>query len=112
MDGKKKVAAATVAVGEAAAQAALRRGPARELESEEDNVIRMRLGASVRPDAPLPRKLENLSRFTDTEIELLAYEIEAFQRIKMIQRARPVPAPASTPSRAKEKIIRALRRKK
>ena len=94
-------------VTEGAAQAALRRGPARELSPEEDKVLRMRLGAAPARLAPLERAAEGL---TDLEIEVYAAELEAFMRWKARQEpAAPLPARAQ-PSRTKEKILRALRR--
>lgn len=108
METKKKGA---VVVTEAAVQVALRRGPARELTSEEERVMRMRLGAA------LPRKtaLERISTDTDDlEIELLSYEIEAYMKWRARQGgapARPARAAVAQPSRVKEKIVRALRRK-
>jgi hypothetical protein len=94
-------------VTEGAAQAALRRGPARELCPEEDRVLRMRLGAAPARLAPLERAAEGL---TDLEIEVYAAEIEAFMKWKARQEpaaAKPALAP---PSRTKEKIVRALRK--
>jgi len=75
--------------------------------------VRMRLGASL----PLSARLDRIAVASDVEIEVLAYEIEAWMRAKERQRpsatgvapARPRSAPAA--SRAKEKIVRALRRK-
>jgi len=102
MEGKK-----TAVVTESAVQAVLRRGPAQELSAEEEKAMRMRLGASLPRGARLERKvLEG----TDAELELLAYEIEAFLRVRPSAggaRARPAPRD----SRAKEKIVRALRKK-
>lgn len=102
MEGKK-----TAVVTESAVQAALRRGAAQELSAEEEKAMRMRLGASLPRSARLERKVLEGS---DAELELLAFEIEAFLRL------RPSAGPARTPaaprdSRAKEKIVRALRKK-
>jgi len=49
----------------------------------------------------------------DSEIEIYAAEIEAYMRWKAREedRAAPVHAPAPAPSRTKEKIVRALRKK-
>ena len=96
-------------VAEGAAQAALRRGPAPELQPEEEKVIRMRLGAGL----PLSARLDRIATASDTEIELLAYEIEAFLHLKERSRGAMCapPTPTPTASRAKEKIIRALRKK-
>jgi hypothetical protein len=96
-------------VTEAGAQAALRRRPARELAPDEDNVMRMRLGASPPRAAPLERVGEGQS---DLEIEVLAAEIEAYMKWKAREEERaPAREAAPAPSRAKEKIIRALRKK-
>ena len=96
-------------VTEGVAHAALRRSPAKELSPEEERVVRMRLGASPPRAAPLERSFEGPS---DLEIEIRAAEIEAWMKWKA--RAAPqrvATAPAPMPSRAKEKIIRALRKK-
>lgn len=95
-------------VTEGAAQAALRRAPAKELSPEEEKVLRMRLGAAPPRAAPLQRAGEGL---TDLEIELYAAEIEAHMKWKAREEARVAPAaPAPRPSRAKERIVRALRK--
>ena len=102
----------TAVVTEQAAQALLRRGPARGLGGAEEKVVRMRLGASL----PLSARLDRIAVATDVEIEVLAYEIEAWLHAKedvrpgaavTLSLARPAPAA----SRAKEKIVRALRKK-
>jgi len=102
MDAKK-----TAVIKESAVQAALRRGPALELGAEEENAMRMRLGASLPRTARLERKvLEG----TDAELELLAFEIEAWLRVRP---AGATSCARATPrdSRTKEKIVRALRKK-
>ncbi len=93
-------------VSEGAAQAVLRRGAARELAPDEEKVMRMRLGASPPRGEPLERVGQGIA---EAEIELLSYEIEAF--LKLRQRRAAPPRPAPTVSRAKQKIIRALRKK-
>ncbi|SRR6266568_3045063 len=102
----------TAVVTEQAAQALLRRGPARGLGGAEEKVVRMRLGASL----PLSARLDRIAVATDVEIEVLAYEIEAWLHAK--EKVGPCAAVALAPtratpaaSRAKEKIVRALRRK-
>ncbi|HEX7487551.1 MAG TPA: hypothetical protein VF341_01495 [Anaeromyxobacteraceae bacterium] len=99
---------------EQAAQALLRRGPARSLDGAEEKVVRMRLGASL----PLSARLDRIAVATDVEIEVLAYEIEAWLHAKekvrpcaTVTLAEPRQAPAPAASRAKEKIVRALRKK-
>lgn len=99
-------------VTEGAAQSVLRRGTARDLTPEEDRVMRMRLGASPPRAAPLERAAEGL---TDLEIEVYAAEIEAYMKWKAREEESPARArtalPAPLPSRTKEKIVRALRKK-
>ena len=107
MHGKRR---GTAVVTESAVQAALRRGPARALAPDEERLMRMRVGASL----PLSARLERIAVATDHELELLSYEIEAWLHMK--ERAASAPAPRlhparSTPSRTKEKIVRALRHK-
>jgi hypothetical protein len=95
-------------VTESDLQSVLRKGSARELAPVEERAMRMRLGAA------LPRKaeVEWVGRGnSDLEIELLAFEIEAYLKLKDRQARRAAPAVAATASRAKERIIRALRRK-
>ena len=107
MQGKKKLGAV---ITESAAQAALRRGSVSALEPEEEKVIRMRVGAAL----PLSARLERIATATDAEIEILAYEIEAFLHMK--ESNPPTAQPSCAPSlpavsRIKEKIVRALRKK-
>jgi hypothetical protein len=123
MDEKRKqTRSGRAVVTEAAAQAALRRGPARELTAEEEKVMRLRLGASPPATSALEWTEEELSE--ELQIELQAMQIEAWMKWKAhlatvraprpaTVRATPAPSPlpAPRPSRAKEKIIRALRRK-
>jgi hypothetical protein len=106
MSDNRKTASAVVT--EAAAQAMLRGGRTRELASDEEKVMRMRLGASL----PRAGRLERVGRgFSDTEIELLAYEIEAYLVMKERRRRGAARPAAAAPSRTKEKIVRALRKK-
>jgi hypothetical protein len=119
MDQKRKHPRSGAAVvTEAAAQAVLRRGAVRELSAEEEKVMRLRLGASPPLTTSLDWAEEELSE--ELQIELQAMQIEAWMKWKAhlaAQRApkqaavRALPAPAPRPSRTKEKIIRALRRK-
>jgi hypothetical protein len=99
---------ASVVATEAAAQSVLRRGPTRDLSPEEERVMRMRLGATPPRSAPLQRSAEAR---TDLEIELLAAEIEAHLRWRAHQAEPATRAAKPQPSRTKEKIIRALRKK-
>jgi len=117
MDTTRKASRATAAVTEATAQAALRRGPVRELDGDEEKVLRMRLGATLPRTAPLPRA--DAGADEELAIELAAWQIEAFMKWKAhLDEVRAAharvagPAAAPRPSRAKEKIARALRRLK
>jgi hypothetical protein len=108
MDAMQTKKTATGVASEASAQAALRRGPTSELAPDEERVLRMRLGASP----PRTASLERTAERSDLEIELLAAEIEAHLRWREHQATvsssiRAVPQP----SRTKEKIVRALRKK-
>jgi len=95
-------------VTEGAAHAALRRAPAKELSPEEEKVMRMRLGASPPRAAPLERAGEG---HPDLEIELQAAEIEAYMKWRALADVAGGTVAAPLPSRTKEKIVRALRRK-
>jgi hypothetical protein len=123
MDTKRKGTGRTASavVTEGAAQAALRRGPARELSSDEEKVMRMRLGAALPRTAELEWTERELSE--DQQIELQAMQIEAWMKWKRHLAARRAGAgqattatpartrPAPQVSRTKEKIVRALRKK-
>jgi len=128
MDSKRKgMAKAATTVTEGAAQAVLRRGPARELSAEEERVMRMRLGASLPRTSTLEWSADELSE--DQQIEIQAAQIEAWMRWKAHLAAVRAPAaagavrapartqvggratPAPIASRAKDKIVRALRKK-
>jgi hypothetical protein len=108
---RKKTAGTTVT--EASAQAVLRRGGGRKLEATEERVMRMRLGAAV----PRTAEIEWMGTADEElEIELRAIEIETWMKMKAHQarktaQARTAPARAAAPTRAKDKIIRALRRR-
>jgi hypothetical protein len=102
---KKKAGVAVV--NEGGVHGTLRRAATKELSPEEEKVMRMRVGASPPRAAPLERSFDGPS---DLEIEIRAAEIEAWMKWKARLAERPS-APAPSPSRAKEKIIRALRKK-
>lgn len=95
-------------VTERGAHAALRRSPAKDLSPEEEKVVRMRLGAAPPRGAPLERSYVSGS---DLEIEIRAAEIEAWMKAKARAAERTAVVVAPAPSRTKEKIVRALRRK-
>ena len=97
-------------VTERGAHAALRRSPTKDLSPEEEKVVRMRLGAAPPRAAPLERSYEGDA---DLEIEIRAAEIEAWMKWKahLAERSAGSAAVVAAPSRVKEKIVRALRRK-
>lgn len=113
MAEKRRSRAAVVSEG--AAQSVLRKAVAPELSSEEEKVMRMRLGATPPRSARLERAVEGDE---ELELELRAMEIEAFMKWKahLAGRApaaagtRAAPAARPGSSRAKEKIVRALRK--
>ena len=126
MDPKRKGTSRTASdvVTEGAAQAALRRGPARDLTAEEEKVMRMRLGAALPRTGALEWSGDELSE--DQQLELQAMQIEAWMKWKQHlaahraaagragQATRAAPAralPRPQASRTKEKIVRALRKK-
>jgi hypothetical protein len=80
---------------------------ARTLASDEEKTLRMRHGAGVAVDAPLRRHGEGNQEVQD---ELLLMEMQLLRAWRMHQKqmARAV---APQPSRAKDKIVRALRKK-
>jgi hypothetical protein len=118
MDPKQRgtTRAAAAVVTEGAAQAVLRRGPARELAAEEEKVMRMRLGAALPRTAALEWSSDELTE--DLQIELQAMQVEAWMKWKAHLASRRAPARPTTSttaaprtSRTKEKIVRALRKK-
>jgi hypothetical protein len=105
----------TTVVSEGSAQAVLRKAAAPELSSEEEKVMRMRLGATPPRAARLQRSVEGDE---ELEIELRAMEIEAWMKWKAHVATRAVPKTEArtdlgakpSHSRTKEKIVRALRK--
>jgi hypothetical protein len=123
MNQDRKSRKSTSVVSEGAAQAVLRRGRTRELAPDEERVMRARLGATVPATSTLGWMDDELSE--EQQIELQAMQIEAWMKWKAhlatqrTSRTAVAPAPAATrvavrpqPSRAKEKIIRALRKQR
>ncbi len=106
---KRKTAGTTVT--EASAHAVLRRRGATKLAAVEERVMRMRLGAA------LPRRGEIEWMGTESEelaIELKALEIETYLKLRAHQAhqaRRATSAASSSTSAAKDKIVRALRRR-
>jgi hypothetical protein len=88
----------------------LLRTAARQLSAREEKALRMRSGAGVGRNEPLPRRGQDNP---DAKAELMALEIELTQ--KLAARAagtKTTAAAAPTRTKEKDKIIRALRRLK
>lgn len=75
--------------------------------SEDEKVLRMRYGAGVAKAAPLARHGEGDQDLAD---ELLLMEMELLRAFRAHQKALAQKA-TPRPSRAKDKIVRALRKK-
>jgi hypothetical protein len=80
---------------------------ARTLASEEEKVLRMRYGSKVAEKAPLARHGEGNPELQD---ELLLMEMELLRAFRMHQKQMAARAKPQQ-SRAKDKIVRALRKK-
>jgi len=102
MDRKSGSSTAEVTADEV--KAAL--GRTRTLSSEEEKALRMRHGARVEVGAPLPQAAAGNEELAD---ELLVIEMQLMKAWRARLAGRGV-QPA--PSRAKDKIVRALRKKK
>jgi hypothetical protein len=118
---ERKVGSSTVTAKEV--KAALEK--TRTLSAEEEKVLRMRHGAGASSTrAPLPRAAGDNEQLGD---ELLVIEMQLLKAMRARAGGKPVasannkqvmaPAPAPTPTKAagnatKDKIVRALRKKK
>ena len=87
----------------------LLRTAAKQLSAREEKTLRMRSGAGLGRNEPLPRRGQDNP---EARAELLAIELELKQ--KLAARSQPVASKAGPAVRTKEKdkIIRALRRLK
>ena len=85
----------------------LLRTAAKKLSAREEKALRMRSGSIIGRDEPLPRRGQ---AHPEARAELLALEIELKQ--KLLARKAPAEAAPEVRSKAKDKIIRALRRLK
>lgn len=80
----------------------------RTLASEEEKVLRMRYGSKVVEKAPLTRHGEGNAELQD---ELLLMEMQLLRGMRQHQKQLAQRA-APQPSRAKDKIVRALRKRR
>ncbi len=90
----------------------LLRTAAQSLSAREEKVVRMRGGASIAKTQALPRRGQGNE---ESRAELLALELELSQKLSAraaAQRAKKPAAQASTRTKEKDKIVRALRRLK
>lgn len=83
---------------------------ARSVASEDEKVLRMRYGASVPKDAPLARHGEKDQDLAD-ELLLMEMELLRAYRAHQKQMAAAAQRAQARPSRTKDKIVRALRKK-
>ena len=80
---------------------------AKSLASEDEKVLRMRYGAAAPQEAPLPRHGEG---DPDLQDELLLMEMEILRAFRLHQK-QLAQQTSPRPSRTKDKIVRALRKK-
>jgi hypothetical protein len=86
----------------------LLRTAAKQLSAREEKALRMRSGAGLGRNEPLPRRGQDNP---ETRAELLALEIELKQKLAA-RKPQKTAAAAPVRTREKDKIIRALRRLK
>ena len=93
-----------------AAEVAVALGKVKTVTSEEEKALRMRHGARVELNAPLARAAGDNEELGD---ELLLIEMQLMRAMKARQ-GKPIaaPAPAMARNASKDKIVRALRKKK
>ena len=100
---ERKAGSAAVVTAEAVTTAL----KSRVATQEEEKVLRLRYGAGVDVEAPLPRAAGNNAELAD---ELLVIEMQLFKAMKS-KRTGPVLVP-SIRNAAKDKIVRSLKTKK
>ena len=103
---ERKAATGTAVVTKEEVRSAL--GKVRTLQSDEEKVLRMRYGARVSEQhAPLPRAFGDNAELED-ELLLIEMQLQKAWRMRLAETKKG----AARPSPAKDKIVRALRRKK
>ncbi|MBX5482437.1 MAG: hypothetical protein IRZ16_11470 [Myxococcaceae bacterium] len=107
----QKSGTGTVAVTAEEVRSAL--GRARTVTSEEEKVLRMRHGVGARTlTEPLPHAAAGNEELED-ELLVIEMQLQRAWRMRMAEeKARSVPAVAPRASKTKDKIVRALRKKK
>jgi hypothetical protein len=105
---ERKSGGSTAAVTAAEVNAAL--GRVRTLSSEEEKTLRMRHGGKVEQGAPLPLAADDNPELQD---ELLLIEMQLMKAWRARLGTNPVNGKVhAVPSKAKDKIVRALRKKR
>lgn len=79
--------------------------------AEEDRALRMRYGARAEPGAPLLQKAEAGSEAAD-ELLLMEMQLLKAYRAHLAKQKAVAARKPSTSNRAKDKIVRALRKKR
>ena len=92
-----------------AAEVAVALGKVRTVTSEEEKALRMRHGAKVELNAPLARAAGDNAELQD---ELLLIEMQLMRAMKARNSPPPAPMQALARNAHKDKIVRALRKKK
>ncbi len=108
---KKPTAQLTVQVDETSLKKVQRISGPNALTSEEERILRMQHGVSLKPTERLARKDEGVATL---RIQLDALEVEAFRAMGHIYGLKDSAKPArggAKPTAQKDKIIRALKRK-
>lgn len=82
-----------------------------KVTAEEERALRMRYGAKASPRAPLPQKAEAGTEAADELLLIEMQLLKAYRAHLAAQKASARPAP-SVQNRSKDKIVRALRKKR
>lgn len=107
---ERKAGTGTVAVTREEVRAALTK--ARTLASDEEKALRMRYGVGAESHAaPLPRAAAGNAELED-ELLLIEMQLMRAWKARMAQDKATRARTTTAPSRTKDKIVRALRRKK
>ncbi len=92
-----------------AAEVSVALGKVKTVTSEEEKALRMRHGAKVELNAPLARAAGDNAELAD---ELLLIEMQLMRAMKARNTPPPAPLQALSRNANKDKIVRALRKKK
>ena len=92
-----------------AAEVAVALGKVKTVTSEEEKTLRMRHGAKVELTAPLARAAGDNEELAD---ELLLIEMQLMRAMKARNTPPPAPLQALGRNASRDKIVRALRKKK